>query len=206
MTYSCQFLKRHLWHHIFRILHHPKEPNSVQIFKPTFHVCKVLINFKWLRRKSSSTFIDYNWTIDSFLDHNVSNKHVNILVCFIFKYYIIQQKGGEGTQKKGKKERGGGGGRGDGLTWACQIQSIPGKEGLWESIPNETKSFAYAEANATQAYIYSRDSTLIIQSTYFLTIQHGNKTHTVFINKGGTAVLVLKSKALASWWKVSPTL
>lgn len=86
-------------------------------------------------------------------------------------------------QKKGKKERGGG--RGDGLTRACQIQSITGKEGLWELIPNETKSFAYAEANATRAYIYSQESTLIIQSTYFLTTQHGNKTHTVLINKEG---------------------
>lgn len=88
-----------------------------------------------------------------------------------------------GGEVQKRKERKGGMGREDGLTWACQIQSITGKEGLWELIPNETKSFAYAEANATRAYIYSQESTLIIQSTYFLTTQYGNKTHTVLINK-----------------------
>lgn len=88
-----------------------------------------------------------------------------------------------GEVQKKERKKGRDAGREDGLTWACQIQSITGKEGLWELIPNETKSFAYAEANATRAYIYSQESTLIIQSTYFLTTQYGNKTHTVLINK-----------------------
>lgn len=68
-------------------------------------------------------------------------------------------------------------------------------------IPNETKSFAYAEANATRAYIYSQESTLIIQSTYFLTTQCGNKTHTVLTYNGGIVVSVPKSKALANGGK-----
>lgn len=97
---------------------------------------------------------------------------------------MLTYKRGGGTKKR-KERKKGGGGRGDGLTLACQIQSITGKEGFWELLPNETKSFAYAEVNATRAYIYSQESTLIIQSTYFLTTQHGNKTHTVFINKEG---------------------
>lgn len=107
-----------------------------------------------------------------------------LIYCFVFKYYINQQKEGEKEQNKKRKKERKKGGR-DRLPKACQIQSITGKEGLWELIPNETKSFAYAEANATRAYIYSQESTLIIQSTYFLTTQHGNKTHTVFINKEG---------------------
>ena len=86
---------------------------------------------------------------------------------------------------KRKERKKGDGRRGDRLTSACQIQSSRGKEGLWELIPNETKSFAYAEANATRAYIYSQESTLIIQSTYFLTTQRGNQAHTVLIYNCG---------------------
>ena len=93
------------------------------------------------------------------------------MVFFFYYYNQPTKKGGaEKEQKIKRKERKKGDGRrGDGMTWACQIQSSRGKEGLWELIPNETKSFAYAEANATRAYINSQESTLIIQNTYFLT-------------------------------------
>lgn len=102
-----------------------------------------------------------------------------MLIVFLKMFHQPTVMGGENDKKKTRKKekrkkdrkKAKGGGR-DGLSGACQIQSITGKQGLWELIPNEMKSFAYAEANATRAYIYSQDSTLIIQSTYFLTTQH----------------------------------
>lgn len=135
--------------------------------------------------KREKTFFHLYWSQVNnriFLDPTFLTSNLTVSHCFIFKYYVNQQKKGGGNEQKRKRKDGEGG---DGLTWACQIQSITGKEGLWELIPNETKSFAYAEVNATGAYIHSQESTSIIQSTYFLTTQHGNKTQTVFINKEG---------------------